>query len=136
MTMLRLVSHEKEEIFKAVCDGLASQGWKRSVTANNDCVYVSTFQAGNKPLHCAGGYAIHPEDRDRLFYYNRLSWDALILERIVPRIHETFIERLQLAHDTSREINGPQNMWEEFRKLAQRWDFPFDYPKPGINFIP
>lgn len=126
---------DKQQIFEKVCDGLHSQGWRRS-ERETQCMY-----RGPEGRRCAVGWLI-PDDIYKtamegslahLIEYSQSGTDTAHLASVLTE-HRAFLKRLQELHDQEHlptMLRGnPRTMMESFKALAlghkltwhERWE--------------
>lgn len=113
----------KQEIFDAVVNGLASQGFERSL-GNGNCRL-----RGEDGRKCALGWLIPDKGYDRSHEYSpvRAALGFLPELPVLPGSHWDFLGRLQDAHD---DAQTPEQMRAVLRRLAAEYEL-----NPGPHLV-
>lgn len=96
-----LSKHTAQEIVDIVCEGLASQDFKKSGSGNGSCLYNTPVEDG-KILHCAAGHVLAKFGIEISALQNSVSWPSLVKDRVVTNDHAVLISVLQDCHDNSQ----------------------------------
>lgn len=88
--------HTRQELFNLAYLGLAAQGWKRSYTEEDGCVY-----RGPDGAKCAIGHCIPDYKYRKYFESNTVNDERVLLAARIAPEDEIFAGNLQAAHDKS-----------------------------------
>lgn len=109
---MKIKTASYQELFNRMWDGLAGQGWKRSVDENDLCAY-----RGEEGMKCAIGYCIDDEAA------KEWEGDSISAADIKYRLHIK-VDRLEFLTDCQRAHDGglDHEMKKRFRAIAKKYN--------------
>jgi hypothetical protein len=114
-----------ERAFEIVTNGLASQRWEKSWAPSiNSHLGMDCKLRSPDGKKCALGWLI-PDEK-----YTP-DMDTCSAEWPLPDITQSLLNDMRAAHDHSF---SPRDMWSCFRRIAEKYNFPFTHPAPEVGW--